>query len=153
MHVLRDQYGYPVRRGYVFYHESDLEGLDGIHIECKVHARLDVQAWMSQAEIGAEEHEDGLPVVFFRLASKAERGRPWMIIMHFSDWQDMGGEEFENDHRASFRQGVYKALEGKEAVRFWRGGKELVVQSLEKWNDIYATWKLPFTEGDDVSDD
>ena len=35
VHILRDQYGYDVRRGYVFHGEPDVVGLDGIHVEVK----------------------------------------------------------------------------------------------------------------------
>ena len=33
--LIRDNYGYEVHRGKVFYKESDIVGLDGIHMEVK----------------------------------------------------------------------------------------------------------------------
>lgn len=153
MHVLRDTYGFDVRRGYVFHNEPDIVGLYGIHCEVKTCSRMDALGWMSQAEIASEKHQDGLPTVFFRLVSKTQRGLPWLVMMRFTDWQSMGGKDFENDHRASFRQGVYESIEGKEAVRFWRSGRELVLMELKDWAGLYANWQFPFTEEEDVSDD
>lgn len=73
--LLRDMYGYPTHRGKVFYGESDVVGLDGIH-----------QA-MAQAISEAQKRQDGLPAVFHR----RNRGE-WLVTMRLTDWIDLYGE-------------------------------------------------------------
>jgi hypothetical protein len=87
MHILRDTYGYHVRRGYVFQHESDLVGLDGIHVECKAVEKLNIHKAMEQATAEAEKRKDGIPTVFHK---KSREG--WLVTMKLEDWIDLYGE-------------------------------------------------------------
>lgn len=84
--ILRDFYGYPVRRGYVYYKEPDLIGLDGIHIECKAVENLNIRKAYKQAVEDAEKHADGLPVVFHH---KNRQG--WLVTLSLADFMDMYG--------------------------------------------------------------
>lgn len=96
--LLRDQYGYETRRGYVFQHESDLVGLPGIHVECKRKERLSVYEAMEQAIEEADKRQDGLPTVFHR------RDRhEWLVIMRLTDWIDLYGAwaDEEGIHKAT----------------------------------------------------
>ena len=61
--------------------EADLSGLPGLHIECKRHERLELPAWIRQAEQDAERFGDGLPVVIFR-----QSRQPWRICLRLEDF-------------------------------------------------------------------
>lgn len=87
MHILRDFYGYDVRRGYVFQHESDVIGLPGIHIECKAVEKLNVREAYRQAIEEAKKRQDGLPVVFHH---KSRDG--WLVTLSLEDFMDLYGE-------------------------------------------------------------
>lgn len=84
--ILRER-GYPVNRGKVFYKESDVVGLEGIHIECKRVERLNIHEAMKQAVNEAQKRSDGKPAVFFR----RDRGE-WLVTMRLSDWLEVYGE-------------------------------------------------------------
>lgn len=84
--LLRDMWGYDVRRGHVFDHESDLVGLDGIHVECKAQEKLNIYNAMEQAKEESEKRKDGLPTVFH----KRDRGE-WLVTMRLEDWIDLYG--------------------------------------------------------------
>ena len=84
--LLRDQYGYETRRGYVFQHESDLVGLPGIHPEVKRKERLNCYDAMEQAVEEAAKRADGVPAVFHRRDRK-----DWLVIMRLEDWIDLYG--------------------------------------------------------------
>lgn len=86
VHILRDFYGYPVRRGYVFQHESDLVGLYGVHIECKAVERLNIRTAYEQAVTEASKRGDGAPVVFHH---KNREG--WMVTLSLEDFMDIYG--------------------------------------------------------------
>lgn len=86
VHILRDFYGYPVRRGYVFQHESDVIGLQGVHIECKAVERLNIRKAYKQAVEEALERADGVPVVFHH---KNREG--WLVTMSLEDFMDFYG--------------------------------------------------------------
>lgn len=86
MHILRDFYGYPVKRGYVFQHESDVIGLQGVHIECKAVERLNIRKAYKQAVEEALERADGVPVVFHH---KNREG--WLVTMSLEDFMDFYG--------------------------------------------------------------
>lgn len=86
VHILRDFYGYPVRRGYVFQHESDVIGLQGVHCEVKAVERLNIRAAYKQAVEEASERADGVPVVFHH---KAREG--WLVTMSLEDFMDFYG--------------------------------------------------------------
>lgn len=84
--LIRDNWGYPTHRGKVFYKESDVVGLDGIHIECKRQEKLNIWSAMKQAQEEAEKRQDGLPAVFHR-----KDGTEWLVTMRLSDWIDLFG--------------------------------------------------------------
>lgn len=86
VHILRDFYGYPVRRGYVFQHESDVIGLQGVHIECKAVERLNIRKAYKQAVEESLERADGVPVVFHH---KNREG--WLVTMSLEDFMDFYG--------------------------------------------------------------
>lgn len=86
VHILRDFYGYPVRRGYVFQHESDIVGLQGVHCEVKNLERLNIRKAYRQAVEEALERADGVPVVFHH---KSREG--WLVTMSLEDWVDFYG--------------------------------------------------------------
>lgn len=82
--LLRDylrSFGACVRRGYVFCNESDVVGLQGIHIECKFFEKLNVRKAMDQAIAEAEKRKDGLPAVFWKKSRQ-----PWLTIMRTEDF-------------------------------------------------------------------
>lgn len=84
--LIRDTWGYDVHRGKVFYHESDVVGLDGIHIECKRQERLNLQDAMEQAIEEAKKRDDGLPAVFHR---KDRTG--WLVTVELDTFMDLYG--------------------------------------------------------------
>lgn len=82
--MLRDylnSFGVAVKRGYVFLRQSDLVGLQGIHIECKFVEKLNVRKAIDQAIQEAEKRKDGLPAVFWKVSRK-----PWLTIMRTEDF-------------------------------------------------------------------
>ena len=85
--MLRDflnSFGLAVRRGYVFCRESDVVGMQGIHIECKFVEKLNVRQAMNQAVEEAEKRKDGLPAVFWKVSRK-----PWLTIMRTEDFMKL----------------------------------------------------------------
>lgn len=84
--LIRDTWGYDVHRGKVFYRESDIVGLTGIHPEVKRVEKLNIHKAMEQAIEEAEKRQDGLPTVFFR----RDRGE-WLVTMKLTDWIDFYG--------------------------------------------------------------
>lgn len=84
--LISETWGYPVRRGFTFHHESDLVGLAGIHCEVKNLQKLNIRKAMEQAEDEAEKRKDGLPTVFHRIP-----GGGWLVTMKLSDWIDLYG--------------------------------------------------------------
>lgn len=85
--LLRDylnSFGLAVRRGYVFCRESDVVGMQGIHIECKNTEKLNVREAMDQAVREAEKRKDGLPAVFWHKSRK-----PWLTIMRTEDFMTL----------------------------------------------------------------
>ena len=86
VHILRDFYGYDVRRGDCFRHESDVVGLPGVHIEVKRQEKMDLLKWIAQAVVEADMKGDGMPVVFHR-RNRSE----WRVTMRLEDWMDFYG--------------------------------------------------------------
>ena len=86
MHILRDTYGYEVKRGQTFNHESDLVGLKGIHPEVKRVEKLNIYEAMEQAIVEGQIRNDGLPTVFHR-----RNNREWLVTMRLTDWIDLYG--------------------------------------------------------------
>lgn len=84
--LLREEYGYEVRRGSVFWGESDMVGLRGIHPEVKRVEKLNIHAAMTQAIEEAGKRQDGIPTVFFR-----RNGGEWLVCQRLADWIDMYG--------------------------------------------------------------
>ena len=85
--LLRDylnSFGACVRRGYVFCNESDVVGLQGIHIECKFFEKLNVRKAMDQAIAEAEKRKDGLPAVFWKKSRQ-----PWLTVMRTEDFMTL----------------------------------------------------------------
>lgn len=80
MHFLNDL-GLRVKRGYVWLNQSDLIGLDGIHVECKNVENLNVRKALDQAIEEAKKKKDGLPTVFWKKSRKE-----WITIMRAEDW-------------------------------------------------------------------
>ena len=85
--LIRDTWGYEVHRGKVFYHESDLVGLDGIHVEVKRQERLNIYEAVRQAISEAGKRKDGIPAVFHRRDREG-----WLVTMRLEDWIDLYGE-------------------------------------------------------------
>jgi len=86
-HILRDTYGYDTKRGYVFYHQSDVVGLPGIHMEVKRVERLNISTAMKQALNEANIKRDGIPTLFHRRNREG-----WLVTMRLEDWMDLYGE-------------------------------------------------------------
>lgn len=84
--LLRDTWGYDVHRGKVFYGESDIVGLEGIHCEVKRVEKLNIHKAMEQAVNEADKRQDGIPTVFFR----RDRGE-WLVCQRLIDWIDLYG--------------------------------------------------------------
>jgi Holliday junction resolvase len=83
--ILQDK-GFDVKRGMVFYGQSDVVGLKGVHIEVKRVERLNVHQAMRQSVEEAKEKGDGIPVVMFR-----RNREPWMVLSFLDDWLPMYG--------------------------------------------------------------
>lgn len=81
--LLRDFWGFDVRRGQVFNGEPDIVGLNGIHVEVKRVEKLNLIAAMQQAREAAKKKKDGVPAVFHR----KNRTR-WLVTMDLDDWVD-----------------------------------------------------------------
>ncbi len=81
--ALLRSYGYEISRGgsLSFGTVPDLEGLPGIHIECKRVERLNISEAMRQAVRDSERFCDGSPAVFHRRNREG-----WMVTMRFEDW-------------------------------------------------------------------
>ncbi|MBR4406032.1 MAG: hypothetical protein IKT30_06630 [Bacteroidaceae bacterium] len=75
------EYGFDVRRGQVFNHESDMVGLKGIHPEVKRVEKLNVNAAMKQAVTESQIRQDGIPTLFHR-----RNREEWLVTMRFDDW-------------------------------------------------------------------
>lgn len=61
--------------------EPDVIGIDGLHIECKRHEKLQLNKWYEQAAADAERMQDGKPVVIHR-----QNRRKWMITLSLEDF-------------------------------------------------------------------
>lgn len=143
--LLRDQYGFKVRRGYLMIGEPDLVGLDGIHIEAKRHERPQMSTWLQQAIIASQKY-GGFPTVF----SRASR-QPWYVTMREADWREMGGIECEVDARYRFDFNDRMANLKSDAL-LWRRQEVMVSMKLEDWVGLYVSWIVPFGRSDNVSD-
>ena len=79
-------YGYDVKpgRSQSYGAEPDLNGLPGVHIECKRCEQVRLSEWMAQAERDSERFHDGLPAVFHR-----RNRQGWLVTMRLLDWLEM----------------------------------------------------------------
>ena len=68
-------------RGYVQFKQSDLIGVDGIHVEVKRQENTKIWEWIEQAKKEAIKRLDGIPVVFFR-RNRSE----WMTCQSLNTW-------------------------------------------------------------------
>ncbi len=73
--------GIDCHRGYTFLKQSDLIGIPGIHVECKMRESLNVRKAMTQAIEEAKKRKDGMPTVFWK-KSREE----WLTVMRTEDW-------------------------------------------------------------------
>ena len=88
--IIRDFYGYDVKRGQVFNHQSDIIGLKGVHFEVKRVERLNIHKAMEQARAEAEKRRDGVPCVFHRINREG-----WLVTMDLETFMDMYGSWYE----------------------------------------------------------
>lgn len=98
-----NSFGHKTRRGYVFYHESDVVGLKGIHIECKRHEQIALFKWMEQSERESKVKDGGIPSVWFR-----KNRKPWMIAINITNIPDKVIQEITI--KTSSAVGSYKTL-------------------------------------------
>lgn len=76
------EYGYDCRRGQQYSGangDADVEGLPGIHIECKRVEKLNLYDAMAQAKHDRREGE--IPAVFHR-----KNNHKWLVTMEVEDW-------------------------------------------------------------------
>ncbi len=80
------EHGYDVHPGQAvsFGSVPDLEGLPGVHIECKRVEHLNVPEAMAQAIRDSEKFKDGMPALFHRRNRK-----PWLVTMLLTDWLEL----------------------------------------------------------------
>lgn len=64
--------------------QPDIQGVDGIHVECKRTEQIRLAEWMQQAGRDAKRFGDGLPAVFFRRSRS-----PWLVCMTLEDWMQI----------------------------------------------------------------
>ena len=134
VHILRDFYGYPVRRGKVFYHESDVVGLPGIHIEVKRREPMALRDAMVQAVREARIREDGVPTVFAR----ADR-RPWIVCSLYNDLARMGPPSGMRVDDLKVMRDPYDTPTVYQRIKV--EGQPLCVLDLETWMDLYGAWE------------
>lgn len=61
--------------------EPDVIGLPGCHLEVKRCERLQLPAWIEQAERDAARFKDGFPLIIFR-----QNRQPWRVCLRLSDF-------------------------------------------------------------------
>lgn len=116
--LINDMWGYPVRRGRCYYGESDICGLDGVHIEVKrvegmkVATKLLTEA-LEQSEAEAERKDGGVPIVIHRQNGE----KVWKVTLRLFNLMTMLGA-------ASFDSNDYETT-----------------VSLEDFMDIYGAWR------------
>lgn len=138
---LNDVYGFNVRRGFLFYGEQDVVGLEGIHIECKFTKEIKISTWVKQAVESAEQRQDGIPAVFHKVNRK-----PWLVTMLVSDFAKLhpDGRFIKS---LSGRFDLYKEIE-KHSMPFMARGLiytrkcgDVITMPLEEWVGFYVDWK------------
>lgn len=103
---LLNEHGIPATPGTAVSYGStpDVCGVTGVHVEVKRHERVEIGAWMAQAERDAERFKDGAPAVFFRRSRE-----PWYVTMRLSDWLAL--------YAQGTRNGVFNAGANAERVK------------------------------------
>lgn len=59
----------------------DVDGVLGVHVECKRVERLNIDTAMDQAVRDSERFGDGMPTLFHRRNRK-----PWLVTIRLDDW-------------------------------------------------------------------
>lgn len=80
-----NEYGYNTERMSQFCGKTgvpDVQGLKGVHIECKRVERLIIEKAMNQSRSDARENE--IPVVMHR-----KNRQPWLVTMELETWLEM----------------------------------------------------------------
>lgn len=85
--ILKD-HGYDAHRGMVFYHEPDIVGVPGLHIEVKRQEQLKLKEWMAQSE-AQKKHGEYATVVH------RKNREEWLITMKFEDFLNFLALPFE----------------------------------------------------------
>lgn len=133
VHLLRDFYGYEVRRGDCFRGQPDVMGLPEIWIEVKNHQKMDIGSWYWQAWEASKKRSGGIPVVFHK-----ENRKPWLSTLASKDFEAMGGTIPQMDDR--MRLNVRTETEKRGCIRYYRQGVDLVTMPIEDFMDIYGGW-------------
>lgn len=76
-----EKFGIDTKRGMVWLNQSDVIGMEGIHIEVKFVESLNVRKALDQAIEEAKKKKDGLPTVFWKRSRKE-----WVTVMRTEDW-------------------------------------------------------------------
>ena len=87
-----EKYGYSARRGQQFCGangDADVEGVPGLHIECKRVEHLNLYDAISQAKHDVKIGE--LPAVFHR-----KNNCKWLVTMELDDWMELYQEYYNN---------------------------------------------------------
>ena len=71
--------------------EPDITGVEYCHCEVKRHERIEIGAWMKQAERDAEKF-GGWPCVFFRRSREG-----WRVAMPLTAWVQLYKRAFPGD--------------------------------------------------------
>lgn len=138
VHLLRDFYGYEVRRGDCFRHQPDIVGMWGIHIEVKNVQKVDIASWYWQSWEAAKKYDDGIPVVIHK-----ENRKPWLVTLAYQDYTEtMRGEAADMDDRERFN--LRAEIEKYGRLRYFRQGIDLITVPIVEFMDIYGEWCLPF---------
>lgn len=110
--LIRDTWGYETRRGFTFYHQSDVIGLPKIHIECKRVENLNLRKALDQAEEESKIRNDGLPVVIYR-----KNYGKWKVAMQLDHFLQMLGAQAK-----------------------WSDLPHIVQMELNEWMDLYGDY-------------
>lgn len=91
--LIRDMWGYEVKRGQVFNGQSDMIGLKGVHPEVKRVEKLNIHKAMEQSREEAKKRKDGVPCVFHRINREG-----WLVTMDLDTFMDMYGVWYEKHY-------------------------------------------------------
>lgn len=105
--------GIEARRGFTYYHQSDVVGIPGIHVEAKFQETGKPREWMRQATEEAEKRKDGAPTVFW----KKSRERV-LVTMYLEDWITL----YKEAKNVTERNGIETLAESNEEGHLFGGG-------------------------------